>query len=108
MLTDHYTKVLLTVIAAALIVIALNPWVTPQQWLRVISSHQAEAQNCPGVVKARIPSTYGKLAGTIFTQDTPGFVFDGTDAIRMVNTKPLLANLESGSANCSVIVFKKA
>src|SRR2546426_1966022 len=61
MRTDVYTKTVLTVLAAAFVVIALNPWIAPTH-LRVASS-EAEAQHAPPIESLWVPKDFGKVVG---------------------------------------------
>lgn len=53
---DWYTRLMLTVIAVALVVIALNPWITPREWLQAVGLRPPE-----GILA--IPKTWGKVVG---------------------------------------------
>ena len=58
---DRYTKVVLTVIAAALVVIAARPFLSESGWPDVLRLAPAQAQTPPGVREATIPKTWGKF-----------------------------------------------
>lgn len=49
---DAYTKGVLTVIALALALIAVNPWIAAHRWAEVMPPRQAEAQQGVSVPKA--------------------------------------------------------
>ena len=53
---DLYTKGVLTLIAVALTVIALNRWITPHRWLQALQPQHAEAQR--GIT---VPKAWGKV-----------------------------------------------
>ncbi len=76
---DRYTKALLTLIALALAVIAVNPWLAAARWPQALRPGRAEAQ---AVRQIAVPRAWGKAVGFI-----PGFTYleaeDGT--IRLVN-----------------------
>jgi hypothetical protein len=76
---DRTTKALLTVIAAALAAIALNPWLPAPGWRDAVRPGPAEAQ---GVRTISVPKDWGRAAGFI-----PGYAYleaaDGT--IRLVS-----------------------
>lgn len=67
---DRYTKAVLTVIAAALTAIALNPW------LQTISLRSAEAQIGPPRFEAALPKAWGKVinfgGGDVMLEDKDG------------------------------------
>ncbi|HEV8307822.1 MAG TPA: hypothetical protein VGW35_09140 [Methylomirabilota bacterium] len=57
---DRYTKAVLTIIALALSVIALNPWIAPGRWLRALAPDAAAAQRRK---ETTVPTAWGKLVG---------------------------------------------
>jgi hypothetical protein len=60
MVFDRYLKAALTVIAAALVVIALNPWL--RSWHEPLGLRAAEAQG-QAQYEISLPKTWGKLVG---------------------------------------------
>ena len=60
---DRYTKVVLTVIALALVVIAVRPFLTESGWPELLSIATAQAQLPAGVREATIPKAWGKYVG---------------------------------------------
>ncbi len=57
MLLDRYLKAVLTVIAGALVAIALNPW------LAAVAPHGAEAQTPAAKYEINLPRAWGKIVG---------------------------------------------
>ena len=60
MTLDRYTRVTLTVIALALGVIALRPWMACDRWLQTIAPQAAEAQRRKEIA---VPAAWGKVVG---------------------------------------------
>jgi hypothetical protein len=56
MAMDRYTKVVLTVIAVALVMLALNPWLKPGEWRMADVVGRAEAQNPPATTEPATPA----------------------------------------------------
>jgi hypothetical protein len=84
--TDRYTKTVLTVIAAALTAIALSPWATAGGWIDALRPQGAEAQDCPTTAgDLSVAKTNGRLAAVAATGH---FIFEGNDAIWILNTIP--------------------
>ena len=59
MIPDRYTKIVLTVLAVALMAVAANPWIAPHGWRAAMTIGAAEAQQ-PAV---SIPKNFGKVVG---------------------------------------------
>ena len=57
MRADRYTKIVLTVIAVALVAVALNPWLSP------LALPSAEAQSGVAKYEVMIPKAWGKVIG---------------------------------------------
>jgi hypothetical protein len=57
MVVDRYLKLVLTVIAAALVVVALNPWVAR------LRPAPAAAQGTPPKYEVPVPRAWGKVIG---------------------------------------------
>ncbi len=60
---DRYTKAVLTVIAVALIIIAVRPWFSDSGLLEAVRPDPAQAQNAAAKYEAIVPKTWGKLVG---------------------------------------------
>ena len=62
MTVDRYSKIVLTVIAVALVAIAVRPWFPTSAWLDPVRPAPALAQ-APGVAKYEValPKTWGKF-----------------------------------------------
>jgi hypothetical protein len=60
MIADRYTKLVLTVIAAALTLIAAHSWV-PARWLASVSPDAALAQTAVAKYEVVVPKAWGKL-----------------------------------------------
>jgi hypothetical protein len=58
---DRYTKALLTVIALALAVIAVHPWLPPSLSMDAIRPDTASAQTTTPKYELAIPQAWGKL-----------------------------------------------
>src|ERR671931_736795 len=70
MILDRFTKVILGVIAVALVVIALNPWLTSRPWLRT-----AEAQSSEPKYTLIIPKAWGRFV----TYSNGNLLLEGSD-----------------------------
>jgi len=61
MLMDRYTKAVLTVIALALTVIAVRPWLPTAGWLEAMGPERALAQTATPKYDVTIPKAWGKF-----------------------------------------------
>jgi hypothetical protein len=123
---DRYTKLILTVIAAALVALALQAWGPAGDPLRV---PRAEAQapvppaaapaqpipappslsgpwweDCAAVSSETVPADWGRLVGV-----APGaFVFESDDTIRLVRTAPYEAvSLGKSGKPCKMLEIRR-
>jgi len=60
---DRYTKGVLTFIAIALMLIAVNPWLTSRPWHQILGAAPAEAQGSGPQFEVMIPKAWGKVIG---------------------------------------------
>lgn len=63
MAADRYTKAVLTVIAVALAVIALRPWLPESGLLEALRPDLAQAQPSGAKYEVSVPKAWGKLVG---------------------------------------------
>ena len=69
MLADRYTKAVLTVIAVALLVIAVRPWLPeagpwlPAGWTGAVRPQPAHAQTTIPKYEVTVPKAWGKFVG---------------------------------------------
>jgi hypothetical protein len=63
MIADRYTKTALTVIAAALLVIAVRPWIPEPGWTSVVHPRVAQAQTTTPKYEVTVPKAWGKFVG---------------------------------------------
>ena len=107
MTIDGYTKAALTVIAAALTVVALNPWITPARWESAILPQSAEAQarNCISVSRETVREAWGKLAAVTRSH----LVFEANDVIRLASISAYqAATPEAGKPTaCKLLEIKR-
>src|SRR5262245_21184495 len=61
MIVDRYTKMVLTVIAVALAVIAVRPWLPESRWLAVVTPGPALAQLPGPKYEFTMPRAWGKF-----------------------------------------------
>ena len=61
MIADRYTKVVLTVIATALVVIAARAWLPESAVLEAVRPGPAEAQTETAKYEVTVPKAWGKL-----------------------------------------------
>ena len=61
MIVDRYTKAVLSIIAVALVVIAVRPWLPDSGALRVIRPEAAYAQGAAPKYEVTVPKEWGKL-----------------------------------------------
>ena len=79
---DRYTKVVLTVIALALVVIAARPLLTESGWPELLSLATAQAQLPAGVREFTAPKAWGKYVG----YQSGNLLFEGADrSLRIVD-----------------------
>jgi hypothetical protein len=86
-IADRYTKTVLTVIAVALTLIALRPWMADSRWLHAMRPDAAQAQTAVAKNEVTVPKSWGKYVafsnGNLLLE-TP----DGTMRIVDVEGKP--------------------
>jgi hypothetical protein len=63
MIADRSSKALLTVIAAALLVIAVRPWLQETGWLDSFRTRPAQAQTAAAKYEVSVPKEWGKFIG---------------------------------------------
>ena len=63
MAVDRYTKVVLTVLALALVVLALHSWPAPPRALPLLGVRAAEAETAQPQFEITIPKAWGKVVG---------------------------------------------
>jgi hypothetical protein len=63
MIADRYTKAVLTVIAAALSLIAARPWLPDTGWVSALRPQPAHAQTMVPKYKVTVPKAWGKFLG---------------------------------------------
>ncbi len=63
MIVDRYTRIVLTVIALALVTIALRPWLPESGWLAAVRPEAALAQGAVPKYEVTVPKAWGKLVG---------------------------------------------
>jgi hypothetical protein len=61
MIVDRYVKAVLTVIALALGVLALRPWLPPSTWLEAAGPEPALAQTATAKYEVIVPKAWGKF-----------------------------------------------
>lgn len=61
MVTDRYVKTVLTIIAVALVVIAVRPWVSGSTLLQVVRPEPALAQGAGPKYEVTVPRAWGKF-----------------------------------------------
>jgi len=61
MIADRYTKAVLTVIAVALVVIAVRPWLPESGWRAAARPEPAYAQTAAPKYEVTIPKAWGKF-----------------------------------------------
>ena len=61
MIADRYTKAVLTVIAVALLVIAVRPWLPEAGWVGALRPQPAHAQTASPKYEVTVPKAWGKF-----------------------------------------------
>src|SRR5262245_49504030 len=61
MIVDRYTKVVLTIIAVALVAIAARPWLRESEWLDALHPAPAAAQVVLPKYEVTVPKAWGKF-----------------------------------------------
>src|SRR5262245_30875431 len=61
MTADRYTKAVLTLIAVALVAIAVRPWLPEAGWRAAVTPEPAYAQTAAAKYEVTIPKAWGKL-----------------------------------------------
>ena len=63
MIVDRYTKVVLTVIAVALVAMAVRPWLPESGWPAALRLQPALAQTAAPKYEVTVPKAWGKFVG---------------------------------------------
>ena len=75
---DRYTKMVLTVIALALVALAARAWIDAAPWREALRVTAAEAQGRPAEYDITIPKAWGKVvfygAGNFVLEDKDGLL----------------------------------
>ena len=129
MRVDRYTNAVLTVIAAALVLLAVNPWLERLDGHRGLAVRSAEAQapappatvpgqspvvvpgalaqwwaDCTAASKETIPASWGRLV----TLAPGAFVFETDETIRLARTAPYeTVPLGPGNKPCKILEIKR-
>lgn len=61
MIVDRYTKIVLAVIAVALVVIAVRPWLPESRMLQAVGPEAAHAQGAVPKYEVVVPAAWGKF-----------------------------------------------
>ena len=61
MIVDRYTKAVLTVIAVALVALAVRPWLPEAGWSSSLRPQPAHAQTAVPKYEVSVPKTWGKF-----------------------------------------------
>jgi hypothetical protein len=61
MIADRYTKAVLTVIAASLVVIAARPWLAETRFMGLVGPDSAHAQTATPKYELTVPKAWGKF-----------------------------------------------
>jgi len=61
MIADRYTKAVLSIIAVALVVIAVRPWLAESPWLEAVRPEAAHAQMAAPRYEVTVPKAWGKF-----------------------------------------------
>jgi hypothetical protein len=61
MIADRFTRFVLTVIALALVVIAVRPWLPESGWLKMAGPGPAQAQGPAAKYEVTVPKAWGKF-----------------------------------------------
>ncbi len=83
MLRDRYTKAVLTVIALALAVIAVRPWLPEAGWLAGLSPEPAQAQTSAAKYEVTVPKAWGKY----IAYSNNNLLLEGPDGMRIVDVE---------------------
>ena len=84
MIADRYTKVMLTVIAVALSVIAARPWLPETGWVSALRPQPAHAQTAVPKWEVTVPKAWGKYVA--FSNNN--LLLEGPDqALRVVDVE---------------------
>ena len=63
MIVDRYTKAVLTVIAVALVALAVRPWLPEAGWSSALRPQPAHAQTTIPKYEVTVPKAWGKFVG---------------------------------------------
>ena len=80
---DRYVKAVLTVIAIALVVIAVRPWLPASDVLHVLRPVVAEAQSGLPKYEVTVPKSWGKLVG--FSSNN--LLLESAEGLRIVDVE---------------------
>jgi len=59
--SDRYTRIVLSVIAAALVLLAAQPWLAGARWLGAVRPDAAHAQTSAAKYEVGVPKSWGKF-----------------------------------------------
>jgi len=59
--SDRYMRIVLSIIAVALVLLAVQPWLAGSRWLGTIRPDAAQAQTAEAKYDVAVPKTWGKF-----------------------------------------------
>jgi hypothetical protein len=80
---DRYVKCVLTVIAIALVVIAVRPWLPATDVVELIRPVTAEAQSGVPKYEVTVPKSWGKLVG----YGSNNLLLESSEGLRIVDVE---------------------
>ena len=83
MIADRYSKAVLTVIAVALAVIAVRPWLPESGWLEAMRPGPAQAQTSAAKYEVTVPRAWGKYV----SYSNNNLMLEAPDGMRIVDVE---------------------
>ena len=83
MIADRYTKAVLTVIALALAVMAVRPWLPASGLLAALRPESAQAQTSAAKYEVTVPKAWGKY----IAYSNNNLLLEGPDGMRIVDVE---------------------